>query len=164
MQDEKLITLDNAIKWDWQGAIGQSAGNRAQFVLYLAMQEGSLSSPLSILPKVSPTNEAVESDAPNHYRKVPLECGALDWHIAAHVNELVNRHDNGSRRLFNAMFPLPLSMKNDASRIPSQVLTNCSLATQKRQNALLSSEIEEDNTLLNEVVTQARQSPLLAAP
>lgn len=163
MQDEKLITLDNAIKWDWQGTIGQSAGNRAQFVLYLAMQEGSLSSPLSILPVASPSDEISIAEAANHYRKVPLECSEQDWRNSERVNQLVNSGENGSRRLFNALFPLPLSIKNDASRIPSDIVANCSLATQKRQDALLSHELTEDNTLLHEVVEQARQSPLLAA-
>ena len=53
------------------------------------------------------------------------------------------------------MYPVPLAQTNDAKKISQDVITNCSLATQKRIAATYSTSIDEDNTMLSDIIEQS---------
>ncbi|AMJ86947.1 hypothetical protein AVL56_10515 [Alteromonas stellipolaris] len=170
MSDNDINTIksiDPSMAWEWNGTLSKAAGNATLFALYLAMQQSALADTISI---ESPSEDEASSDitqrleALNFYRKAPLFASESDW---LHMNRLsqkiahqVTQQEPSSLqfdevRLHNEMHPVPLAQTNDAKKIRQDIITNCSLATQKRIAATYSSSIGEDNTMLSDIIEQS---------
>ncbi|AEF03096.1 putative fumarate reductase flavoprotein subunit [Alteromonas naphthalenivorans] len=160
-------SIDPSMAWEWNGTLSKAAGNATLFALYLAMQQSALADTISI---ESPNEDEATSgitqrlEALNFYRRAPLCASESDW---LHMNRLsqtiahqVALHEPISLqfdevRLHNEMHPVPLAQTNDAKKISQDIITNCSLATQKRIAATYSTSIDEDNTMLSDIIEQS---------
>ncbi|GGW88334.1 VC2046/SO_2500 family protein [Alteromonas halophila] len=150
------VQLDSIAQWE--GNLSKAAENGAQFALYLAMQFGASVGE----PKIKPYETAVPSDKAfvdrlNFYRRPALDANKADHSHSHRLSQFIAQGDICSARLQDAMHPEPLSFHNDATRIPDDVVANCSLATQRRLKGDTASDIEEDNTLLDDIIEQANE-------
>lgn len=155
MSADKL-QFEPTTQWEWDGNFAKAAENGAQFALYLAMQFGASVGEPRIKPHVETTPG--DSDFPsrlNFYRRPPLSAEQSDVLHRNRLSYFINQGDVTSARLQDAMHPEPLSLYDNPQRLPEDIIANCSLATQRRLKGKRSEEVEEDNTLLDAVITQA---------
>ena len=153
--------------WEWNGTLSKAAGNATLFALYLAMQQSALADTISI---ESPNENDVASDikqrldAINFYRKAPLCASEADWFQVNCLSQKLAHQMKAQAspslqfdevRLHNEMHPAPLAQTNDAKKISQDIINNCSLATQKRIAATYSTAIDEDNTMLGDIIEQS---------
>ena len=155
MSAEKL-QLEPTSQWEWDGNFAKAAENGAQFALFLAMQFGASVGE----PHIKPQPEAKQYDADsaarlNFYRRPALSAEHSDVTHRNRLANFINQGDVTSARLQDAMHPEPLSFYNDNKRLPDDIIANCSLATQRRLKGEEAEQIQEDNTLLDDIISQA---------
>ncbi|MEW9796851.1 VC2046/SO_2500 family protein [Alteromonas sp. CYL-A6] len=148
--------LDFPSRLEWQGKFADAAGNGALFSLYLSLQYGANVG----RPSITPVAEARVTDDRfperlNTYRRPPLKASDSSFRASHQKSSLLNSRHSRDVLLLETCCPEPLSMYNDHKRIPDDVLANCSLATRQRLQQAMP-VLEEDNTLLEEVIEQAR--------
>ncbi|WP_338517587.1 VC2046/SO_2500 family protein [Alteromonas gracilis] len=148
-------TIDPSIFWETSGVLSKATSEGALFSLYLAMHQHAIAEPLRIKnnESESSTNSLdAELLSLNHYPKASLEASNNDWDKMATLSKLMTS-DLATARLYQVMNPQPLTQTNDASRLSDDVVNNCSLGAQKRISTSYSNEIEEDNTLMYDVLS-----------
>ncbi|MDO6565931.1 VC2046/SO_2500 family protein [Alteromonas sp. 1_MG-2023] len=169
MSDNDINTsksIDPSMSWEWNGTLSKAAGNATLFALYLSMQQSALADTISI----DSPNEVQDSsditkrlEALNFYRKVPLSAGESDWLqmqklsqvMASQLAHQASQVQFDEVRLYKEMHPMPLAQTNDPKKISQDIITNCSLATQKRIAATYASTLPEDNTMLGDIIEQS---------
>lgn len=150
-------TIDPSIFWESSGILSKATSQGALFSLYLAMYENALSEPIRILSNENTDNTDSVTDqlhALNHYRKAPLAATKEDWVKMNTLSSLMTS-DLATARLYQIVNPQPFAQTNDPFRLPEDVINNCSYGTQKRLSKAYASSIEEDNTLLYDVVARS---------
>lgn len=155
MSPEKL-QFEPTTQWEWEGNFAKAAENGAQFALFLAMQFGASVGEPRIRPhdNTTPADDAFPQRL-NFYRRPALNAESSDMTHRVRLSHFINQGDVTSARLQDAMHPEPLSFRNNGKRLPEDVIANCSLATQRRLKGERSTQIEEDNTLLDDIITKA---------
>ncbi len=158
-------SLDPSYRWEFDGTLAKASSQGSLFSLYLAMHQSALANTIQLTP---PKNDATNSKRDdlaflNHYRKPALAASDGDWKCLDTLSQLMCS-DITAARLFQSMNPSPLAKTDNPRRIPEDVINNCSLGTQKRLAEKYVSDIEEDNTLLFEVIqNQKVNSPSMNA-
>ncbi|MEM7420965.1 MAG: VC2046/SO_2500 family protein [Pseudomonadota bacterium] len=164
MSAEELKTnntppIDPSLFWESSGILSKATSQGALFSLYLAMQQHALAEPIHINSADTLNDNksgSIDStlEALNHYPKAKLEATPSDWKNMSVLSELM-KTDIATARLFHVMNPQPLAQTNNKLRLPDDVIDNCSYGTQKRVTKAYSSTIDEDNTMLFDVVEQS---------
>jgi hypothetical protein len=148
------VELDPSYQWEFNGTLAKASSQGRLFALYLAMHQNALAHPIHLTPHPQGQESPYKNDISNlsHYRQSALHATERDWVNMAKLASLMST-DLTTARLFLSMNPSPLSQTNDATRIPEDVKNNCSLGTQKRLANTYRSDIEEDNTMLYDIIT-----------
>ncbi|MCU7554205.1 VC2046/SO_2500 family protein [Alteromonas sp. ASW11-19] len=154
---DSTIQLHPVNQLEWQGKLAQAAGQGASFSLLLALQLGSGVPPAQVL---SQEEEAVsDSNFParlNYYRRPPLD--ASEGGVNQTTSRLLSSGTVDDARLWQCMHPDPHTLRNDSKKLSADILSNCSLATQQaHQKTVTADTIDEDPTLLDELVKQAER-------
>ncbi|BFT30297.1 hypothetical protein D210916BOD24_14730 [Alteromonas sp. D210916BOD_24] len=137
--------------WESSGILAKATAKGALFSLYLAMHQHSLAQPISIQGN---DNEVAGDDnlqVLNHYRRPALQMADSDWRAIHTLTKLASTDFSGAR-LFQSLNPTPLAQTDDKLRLSDEIINNCSLGAQKRFFQQYSSRLNEDNTLLYDVL------------
>jgi len=149
-------TIDPSVAWEWNGTLSKVTGDATLFALYLAMQQSALADPIKIANIESEFDDLTQQLAQiNFYRTAPLSATKSDWTNLTNMGQLIATEHFEDARLLHTMHPLPLAQFNDSMRLSEHIISNCSLATQKRLAAEYTSTFAEDNTLLSEIIPQS---------
>lgn len=137
-----------------------SQGN-AKFALLLSMLEQDYLQRLSLVEEKA--QEPVDSrqlllDSLDPRPTPPLKTESVHWQREHRAAEYIAQGDLANSKLWLCAFPSPLSLHNDNMRLSDEVVTNCSITTQKRLMADNPSETEKqlkvDETGLYDVLQQ----------
>ncbi|WP_420932787.1 VC2046/SO_2500 family protein [Alteromonas sp. A081] len=152
--------LDPSYHWEFNGTLAKAASQGRLFALCLAMHQNALAHPIVLTPHAKSGDARYQDEIASlsHYRQPRLQATDKDWSNMATLASLIST-DSTSARLFQSMNPSPLAQVNDASRIPDDVKNNCSLGTQKRLANIYRSNIEEDNTMLYDIISGEYNRP-----
>lgn len=112
-------------------ALSQSDG-AALFALYMAMQNPDASAQPYVFSV--PTDHHVSKPV-SDYPASHLAATADDWVSSATLTSLIQQGHIDSARLWQAMHPQPLAVKNDPKHLSAEVVSNCALYTQQRLQA-----------------------------
>lgn len=157
VNQDTVRPIDPSITWESSGILANASTQGALFSLYMAMFEHGLADPFRIeSPKHEKTQQSA-LDSLNHYRRPRLQASQSDWN-AMHVLSQLMSNDVETARLYQAMFPQPLAQKDDKNRLPDDVINNSTLGAQKRIKHHYSNVIQEDNTLLYDIISNADTS------
>jgi len=150
--------IDPSIGWESSGTLAKAVHQGAIFSLYLAMHDTSVVEPIRVKNATQTSVDSTERllASLNHYRRSSVEAKDADWNAMKTLGSLM-ASDLDNALLFQAMYPQPLAQTNDPMRLNDDIVNNCSLAAQKRLSNQYQSTLEEDNTLMYDVVkdTQA---------
>ena len=148
------VELDPSYHWEFNGTLAKASSQGRLFALYLAMHQNALAHPIHLTPQSKSEGSPYENEISSlsHYRQPALQATDKDWSNMATLASLISS-DLTSARLFQSINPSPLAQSNDPSRIPDDVKNNCSLGTQKRLSNIYRSNIEEDNTMLYDIIS-----------
>lgn len=150
------------IQAEFKGRLSRSlaASNGSDFALVMSMLHHDVTQRFNITPSAAPEvqdSRDVELASVDFYPKTPLVVEPQHWQQYTHVAQAAARQDNATIKLMQSMFPAPLAQNNDPLLIPDEVLANCDIFCQQRMQSKLIEDIEEDNTLLAEVIPQAEE-------
>ena len=150
--------IDPSINWESNGVLARAAHQGAVFSLYLAMHATSVAEPIRINTSASKeedvTTRALQSL--NHYRRPGIAAQEADWTAMSTLGNLMAT-DMENALLFQAMYPQPLAQTNDALRLDDDVINNTTLAAQKRLQAKYRSTMDEDNTMIYDVINSVEE-------
>lgn len=138
--------------YESSGQLAAATGSGALFKLMLSFQTEL--DPLSQKKRVvSPTPQAVPAALPNDYRSIPLTASltATAWTSARQALENGYQH----ARLALYAHPQPLIDSTQIHKIPVNVVHNCGLAARMRLVNENDQPVEEDSTLLHDIIPQA---------
>ncbi|MBE1298916.1 MAG: hypothetical protein GJ680_03260 [Alteromonadaceae bacterium] len=139
-------------------------GGQVDFALLLAMMQQDVTQRLAL-------KEAEEEQAPvglipieqfNFYPEVPLSAKPEHYKIQSEFANAVNKNDLKTAHLLACMHPTPLSLNNDAKKIPDEVIANCEVHTQLRMMKAISETVDVDETMLYEQIKQTQEMGLAA--
>ena len=154
VNQDTVRSIDPSITWESSGILANASKQGALFSLYMAMFEHGLADPFRIeSPKLEETHHS-ELDSLNHYRRPKLQATKSDWN-AMHVLSQLMSSDIETARLYQAMYPQPLAQTDDKNRLPDDVINNSTLGAQKRIKNLCNNVVQEDNTLLYDIISNA---------
>ncbi len=146
------VDLTQPVNLEWQGALAGSVNSNALFALYLAMHSQPGSQTFTFVSKAE-AMQAYDVTKLNHYRRAPLASSAQSINCLNETRRLINQNDLAGVQLWQSMHPDPLSIVNDAKKLPPDVKANCSFLTQYQLNQKVVNQIEIDETQLDEVIT-----------
>lgn len=151
---DSTVELDPSYHWEFDGTLARASSQGRLFALYLAMHQNALAHPIHVTTPSKSEDVYCKNEISSlsHYRQPALQATEKDWRNMAMLNSLISS-DLVSARLFQSIHPSPLAQSNDPSRIPDDVKNNCSLGTQKRLANIYKSDIEEDNTMLYDILS-----------
>lgn len=151
-------SIDPSASFEWNGILSNATQNAHLFTLCLAMQQSALAAPIEIngIPEAAPAIDEQLKQL-NFYRQAPLSAEGLNWESFDGVGQAIHANNYADARLHLAMHPAPLAQVNNPKKLADDVVNNCSLGAQKRLAQAYSHGIQEDNTLLDEVIANASQ-------
>nr|WP_269468663.1 VC2046/SO_2500 family protein [Alteromonas sp. ASW11-130] len=136
---------------EWQSKLAESVNSKALFALYLAMhsQPG-----LSNVTFQSDSNVVPQFDVTslNHYRRAPQACSEKSVDRLNVTSNLMHENDISGVLLWQSMHPDPLSIVDNAKKLPPDVKSNCSYITQQLLAQKIHNAIEVDETRLDDIV------------
>lgn len=138
--------------FEYSGEVNRSAGQQAKFQLLMSMLEQDVLARSKIAQQSTPT-KAPKSEL-NLYPVTPLSTNSLQWSLLNRSKQITESNP-ADGALWRAMHPHPLSIYNDAKRIPEHILYNCGFHTQQRANSRQHLEFKVDETLLFDVLEEA---------
>ncbi|NMH58470.1 VC2046/SO_2500 family protein [Alteromonas ponticola] len=136
---------------EWQGKLAASVHSKSLFSLYLAMHSQPGASHLSFQVKADAPQQ-FDVTSLNHYRRAPCASSEKSVGCLNVTGRLVQQQDLKGVLLWQSMHPDPLSVVDNANKIPPDVKTNCSYLTQRLLSHQLSQSIEVDETRLADIV------------
>lgn len=152
VNQDTVRPIDPSITWESSGILANASSQGALFSLYMAMFEHGLADPFRIeSPKLEKPQQS-ELDSLKHYRRPRLQASESDWNAMYVLSQLMSS-DIDTARLYQAMYPQPLAQTDDKNRLPDDVINNCTLGAQKRIKNLYNNVIQEDNTLLYDIIS-----------
>lgn len=143
---------------EWRGKLAGSAGRGSLFSLYLAMHASGSDPVISIREDEHEGRDLTAAlISLNHYRRAPLAADDNSATKLRPLSEAINSSAFASARLWAAMHPDPLSLTDDVKRIPPEVYANASLAANQRRQQQNIVNVDQDPTLLTDLIDEADQ-------
>lgn len=161
-----LVNNLNIRKAEFNSEVSSTLRKSGQvdFALLLAMMQQDVTQRLAL-------QESEQEQAPvgllpieqfNFYPEVPLSAKPEHYKIQSEFANSVNRNDLKTAHLLACMHPTPLSLHNDAKKIPDEVIANCEVHTQMRMMQAKTESIDVDETMLYEQIKQTQEMGLSA--
>lgn len=143
---------------EWSGKVNRSLGQGRSFALLLSMLESNTVHRVRVATD-DEYSSLSDSGLKSMYRTAPLATSDKDWQLSdiGRQTFLANQTDG---MLFQAMHPQPLSLYNDAQKIPAEVHQNCSFNTQQRLKSHQQNPVDANPTLLYDVLEDIQSSPV----
>ena len=138
---------------EFDGEINRASAQGAKFSLLLAMLEQDYLHRPKLL--ASETREETQGEILSelsHYPSTPLKADSQHWAQANSPGKHIAQDSITSAHLWLVMHPQPLSLYNDVKRIDDDVIANCDIHTQQRQQALKNTDIAVDETSLYDIL------------
>ena len=150
------VELSQKISQDleFSGAINKAVSQplNKNFGLLLAMLQQDVLDRKLI--EKEPQKETYKSDieALNHYRPHALATTEDHWRQQNTLNSYVNDNDFPNARLWECLFPPPLSLHNDRYRVGDEVKHNAPYDTQLKLDLMINHPAETDPTKLYDIL------------
>ncbi len=154
VNQDTVRPIDPSITWESSGILANASTQGALFSLYMAMFEHGLADPFRIESPKHETTKQSELDSLNYYRRPRLQASESDWNTMHVLSQLVSS-DVETARLYQAMYPQPLAQTDDKNRLLDDVINNSTLGAQKRIKNLYNNVIQEDNTMLYDIISNS---------
>ncbi len=143
-----LLTDD----FEFNGQVNRATHQGAKFALLMAMlEQDCLQRPQLETSEQNTQAKSAELEV-NYYRPYPLSANDTYWHTCQHTSQLIHAGKLESAHLWLAMFPEPLSLKNQADDIDDEVIANCSINTQSRMQQAKQTKVKVDETGLYDIL------------
>jgi len=157
--DQATVSIDPSSGFELNGKLSNATKNARLFSLYLAMQQTALADTIGIeSPTASTPDVETQLRSLNFYRHPALSADDSHWDTLNRVSQAFSQHQFADARLHLAMHPMPLAQVDNAQKISDDIVNNCPLGAQKRLSKQYSSTLYEDNTLMEEVILNAKQA------
>lgn len=142
---------------EYNGELNRATQQGAMFALLLSMLEQNILFRPHIAPDQEPELTA-EIASLSHYRSIPLAANSSYWQEVEQTEHFIQGGDLQNAKLWLAMHPEPLSLFNDAKKIPSEVLENCALSVRQRATTTTMAELPQDPPGLYDILQDLNQS------
>ncbi|WP_438863030.1 VC2046/SO_2500 family protein [Neptunicella sp.] len=155
----QTITTISDLEFNGQLTSALNQQGQQQFSLLLAMLEQNYLDRLHIHDEQDKSaQQTLSSDIQGLqcYPVTPLKAEDAHWQQLTKINQMLHSQPIEDVRLYQNMYPEPLSQYNDSLRISDEVLQNCTFSAQRKmqQPDNTDKQVEVDETELFDLLNQ----------
>ncbi|WP_100657405.1 VC2046/SO_2500 family protein [Alteromonas flava] len=142
---------------EYTGQVSRALHSGHDFGFYLAQLNTQITERLRIQSDSLDESAHTNADKPPHYyRHSALQAKDEDFQAVAQSAQLLQRQNRADLLLWMCLHPDPLSLHNDSKRIDPEVIANCELHAQRRQQEKLENKLMQFAPNLAEIIPQSQ--------